>query len=219
MNKQEVIERMCAAGLLPVFRANEVRHLLAASQAYCDAGIPCIEYTMTMPDALALVRQAVAALPPDRAVGAGTVMDARTVELAVQAGAQFIAGPGFCPEVVEACRRLGVVSVAGAVTPTEIMQALRAGADVIKVFPASSVGPSFFAEVLGPFPGIRLMAAGGITAGNVKEFIRAGASVVTVLANGLAAPAYQEGRVGDIRRAAEQFVAAIGEARRERGNG
>lgn len=214
MQRDELIERMCGPGLLPVFRTHQLEHLMAASRAYCEAGISCIEYTLTMPDALTLVHRAVAELPAGCAVGAGTVMDPGTVELAVQAGATFIAGPGFCPEVVAACRRLGVVSVVGAITPTEIMLALRAGADVIKVFPASAVGPSFFAEVLGPFPGVRLMAAGGINLGNVSDYVRAGASVVTVLANGLAAPAYEEGRMADLRAAAQQLLTTIAAARR-----
>jgi len=209
MSGQDVIQNMCQSGILPVFRTHDVRHLMAASRAYYDAGIRCIEYTMTMPDALKLVREAVATLPKDLAVGAGTIRDAATVEQAVRAGARFIAGPGFVPEVVAACRRLGVVSVAGALTPTEIGEALDAGADVIKVFPACSVGPGFFAEVLGPFPEAVLMAAGGINIANAGEYIRAGARIVTLLANGLDAKAYAQGDAAALTAAATKFAIAV----------
>jgi 2-dehydro-3-deoxyphosphogluconate aldolase/(4S)-4-hydroxy-2-oxoglutarate aldolase len=217
MDKQQVVERMCESGVLPVFRTFDVKHLLPASRAFYDAGIACVEYTLTMPNALQLVAEACASLPEDLLVGAGTIMDGPAVDLAVKAGAKFIASPGCSPDMVAACRRHGVVSVVGAATPTEIMQALKHGADVIKVFPASSVGPSFFAEVLGPFPQARLMAAGGITIGNVKDYVLAGAEVVTLLANGLDAQAYATGKVQDITRAAKTFVAAVREAREARG--
>jgi len=212
--KKKLVEEMCGAGILPVFRTRDLKHLMAASRAYYDAGIRCIEYTLTMPDALKLVREAVKTLPKDMVVGAGTIFDAATVEKAVKAGAQFIAGPGFVPEVVAACRTLGVASVAGALTPTEIGAALKAGADVIKVFPACAVGPGFFAEVLGPFPGTVLMAAGGINIGNVGDYIKAGAGVATLLGNGLDAKAYAAGDAAAITAAARKFVDAVALARR-----
>lgn len=217
MSKQEVIERMCQSGVLPVFRTTDVTHLLPASRAFYDAGIGCIEYTLTMPDPLQLIRSAVAALPSDQFVGAGTVMNERHAEQAIEAGARFIAGPGLKPEVVKVCSRLGVVCVAGAITPTEIMLALDLGADVIKVFPACAVGPGFFAEVLGPFPAACLMAAGGITAGNVKEYVRAGAKIVTFLANGIDARAYAAGDVQRITQAAAAFVRIVQSARGDAG--
>lgn len=213
MTKQEVMEKMCSSGVLPVFRTADITHLLPASRAFYEAGIGCIEYTMTMPDPLRLIRDAVATLPAGQVVGAGTVIDERSVELAVAAGARFVAGPGFKNEVVKACNRLGVVCVVGAITPTEVMQALEAGADVIKVFPATSVGPGFFAEILGPFPGTCLMAAGGLNPSNVPDYIRAGAKIVTLLANGLDAHAYATGEVARIRQAAAAFVQTVRDAR------
>jgi 2-dehydro-3-deoxyphosphogluconate aldolase / (4S)-4-hydroxy-2-oxoglutarate aldolase len=214
MNKQDVIRRMCEPGVLPVFRTDDVRHLLPASRAYHDAGIGCVEYTLTMPDAFGLLRAARAELPDDLFLGAGTVLDALSVDRAVAAGAAFIASPGLSEEVVETCLRHGVVSIVGAITPTEIMEALRLGADVIKVFPATCVGPAFFAEVLGPFPGLRLMAAGGMTLANLGDYVAAGAGVVTVLANGLDAPAYARGDAPAITRAAAAWIDAVRAARR-----
>jgi 2-dehydro-3-deoxyphosphogluconate aldolase / (4S)-4-hydroxy-2-oxoglutarate aldolase len=213
MNKQEVIERMCASGILPVFRTSDLKHLFPASKAFLDAGIGCVEYTMTMPNALELVKEGRASLPMELCLGAGTVMDGPTVDRAVAAGAQFIASPGIDADMIRACVRHGVVSVVGAITPSEIMEALRLGADVIKVFPATSVGPGFFAEVLGPFPGLPMMAAGGMSLGNVKDYVAAGAQIVTFLANGLDAAAYAAGDCAAITRAAAKWVDAVRAAR------
>ena len=215
MSKQEVIARMCQSGVLPVFRTADVRNLIPASKAFYEAGVGCVEYTMTMPNVLELVERAAASLPEDLFLGAGTVMDGRTVDLAVRAGAQFIASPGISTEMIQACNRHNVVSVVGAVTPTEIMEAMRLGADVIKVFPATSVGPGFFAEVLGPLPGLRLMAAGGMTLLNLKDYIVAGAEIVTLLANGLDAAAYAAGDCDAITRAAAKWVEAVRTARQK----
>ncbi len=211
--KQEVIEWMCQSGVLPVFRTNDVRNLFPASKAFYAAGIGCVEYTMTMPGVLDLVREGTASLPKDLLLGAGTVMDGPTVELAVAAGAKFIASPGISAEMVQACQAHGVVSVVGAATPSEIMQALRLGADVIKVFPAISVGPGFFAEVLGPFPGICLMAAGGMTLQNIRDYVAAGAAIVTLLGNGLDPAAYAAGDCPAITRGAIKWVEAVLAAR------
>jgi len=213
MNKQAVIERMTGSGVLPVFRTNDVTHLLPASRAIGEAGIGCIEYTLTMPDALELIRKARRELPKSLLVGAGTVLDGRTVEKAVKAGAQFIASPGCSPAMIRACKALGVPSVVGAITPTEVMNALKLGADVIKVFPAPSVGSGFFAEIQGPFPGVVLMAAGGMSPANLGEYVAKGARIITCLANGLDAEAYQTGRLRDITRAAERWVEAVRRAR------
>ena len=216
MNKQEVIGRMCESGILPVFRTADLRNLFPASKAFHDAGIGCVEYTMTMPGALELVKEGVASLPQDLLLGAGTVTEGKTVELAVQAGAKFIASPGADAGMIAACKRLGVVSVVGAMTPTEIMEAVRLGADVIKVFPAISVGPAFFADVLGPFPGLHLMAAGGMSLLTLKDYVSAGAEIITFLANGLDAAAYAAGDCAAITRAAKKWVEAVASARQEK---
>lgn len=208
-----IVKTIYEPGILPVFRTNDVRHLMKASLAYYDAGIRCVEYTLTMPGALGLIKQASKELPPDMIIGAGTILDPKDVAKTVKAGAKFIASPGFIPEIVRACRKLKVASVVGAITPTEIANALKCGANVIKVFPAGVVGPVFFSEILGPFPGICLMAAGGINIHNAGNFIRAGASVVTLLGNGLAAKAYTSGKCAPITRAAREFVQVVQKAR------
>ena len=214
MNKQEVVKRMCASGVLPVFRTDDVRNLLPATKALYDGGIGCVEYTMTMPNALQLIHEGVARLPKDLCLGLGTVADSRTVDLAVEAGARFVASPGICPEMIDACNRNGVASVVGAATPTEIMEAIDLGADVIKVFPAGSVGPVFFENMLGPFPGICMMAAGGMTLDNLKSYVSAGARIVTFVPNLFDAAAYAAGDCQAVTRAAVKWVEAVQTARR-----
>ncbi len=213
MNKQQVIERMCASGILPVFRTSDMRNLFPAVKAFYDAGIGCVEFTMTMPNALQLVREGVAQSPNDLLLGAGTIMDGPTVDKAVEAGAKFIACPGISESMIEACRRNDVVSVVGAMTPTEIMRAVDLGADVIKVFPAVCVGPGFFSDVLGPFPGLHLMAAGGMSLLTVMDYVKAGAEILTFLGNGLEAEAYASGDCATITRTASKWVEAVREAR------
>jgi 2-dehydro-3-deoxyphosphogluconate aldolase / (4S)-4-hydroxy-2-oxoglutarate aldolase len=213
ISKQEVVKRMCASGVLPVYRTSDVKHLTTASQAIYDGGITCIEYTMTMPGALDLIRQSAAALPKDTALGAGTVTDGKTVDQAVEAGASFIASPGISPEMIKACTRNGVASVVGAMTPSEIMNALDLGADVIKVFCAASVGPVFFENMLGPFPGICMMAAGGITLQNLKDYIAAGAQIVTYVPNLLDPGPYAAGDAGPLTQSAVKYVEAVKAAR------
>ena len=215
MDRQTVIDRMTGSGVLPVFRTNDVENLIPAGRAIGEAGIGCIEYTLTMPDALGLIRQARKELPETMLLGMGTVMDGKSVEKAVRAGAQFVASPGCSPAMIRACKALGVPSVVGAITPTEVMNALKLGADVIKVFPAPSVGPGFFAEIQGPFPGVVLMAAGGMSPANLGEYVAGGARIITCLANGLDAEAYRTGRMPAITRVAKKWVAAVAHARNQ----
>jgi 2-dehydro-3-deoxyphosphogluconate aldolase / (4S)-4-hydroxy-2-oxoglutarate aldolase len=217
IKKQAIVERMVQTGLLPVFRTSDVRNLIPATKAFYDAGIACIEYTMTMPNCMHLIRDAAAALPKDLYLGVGTVLDGKTVDLAVEAGASFIASPGLCPEMVNACNRHGVVSVVGVMTPTEIMEAIHLGADVIKVFPAGAVSPEFFADVLGPFPGLHLMAAAKSAMQRLDEFIQAGAEIITFLGNGLDAAAYASGDFATITRTAQKWVASVQTARQSKG--
>jgi 2-dehydro-3-deoxyphosphogluconate aldolase / (4S)-4-hydroxy-2-oxoglutarate aldolase len=216
MNKQEVVKLMCDSGVLPVFRTLDVKNLMAASKAIYDGGIACVEYTMTMPNALDLIKRGAAELPKGVCLGAGTVVDGKNVDLAVQAGAKFIASPGIAPEMVKACVKNNVVSVVGATTPTEIMNALDLGADVIKVFCAASVGPVFFENMLGPFPGICMMAAGGITLANLKDYIAAGAEIVTYVPNLLDPAAYAAGDSETLTRSAVKYVDTVKAARQSK---
>lgn len=213
LNRQEIVQEMCRSGLLPVFRMDDPTHLVAITKAIYEGGIRCIEYTMTMPNAMQLLKDASSKLPSDLVLGMGTITDGQNVDRAVAAGAQFIASPGLSPEMLEACNRHNVASVVGVMTPTEIMTALRLGADVMKIFPAAAVSPDFFTDVLGPFPGIHLMAASKNALRDMNDFILAGAEIVTFLPNALGVEAIATGDCPAITRAVAGLLEKVRVAR------
>lgn len=213
MDKTKIVQQVIDRGVLPVFRTDLVENLIPASLAFIEGGLDVVEYTMTMPGAVRWIEKGRAELPAGALLGAGTVLDAETARLAIQAGAQFVVSPGFAPEVVEMAHRYGVPVVPGAVTPTEIMQALRLGVDLIKVFP-SNVNMAYFADLLAPFPQVKfLAAAGGITPEAMKQYFSAGASVVTLAAQGVDADGFRQGEFTGITKIARQYVETLREIR------
>jgi len=215
MDKQQIIQRMSECGISAVFRTDDTAALIPAAAAFCAGGVPIIEFTMTMPKAVSLIERAAAELPAGAILGAGTVLDAATARTAILAGAQFIVSPVTDAEVVDLCHRYGVLVIPGVMTPNEIMQALRLGVEMIKIFPSCSLGPDGFAEILGPFPGLRLVAAavGGLN--RVADYIAAGAEVVCVPGQGVDAQAFAERRFDAITRIARDLVATV-QATRQR---
>ena len=135
---------------------------------------------MTVPRAVALIEELAATLPADVIVGAGTVLDAETAREVIRAGARFVVSPVFQAEIVDACRDADCAVMPGCFTPTEILAAWEAGADIVKVFPATALGPGFFKDVRGPLPQVRLMPTGGVTRDNAGDWIRAGAVAIGV---------------------------------------
>ncbi|MBN1343591.1 MAG: bifunctional 4-hydroxy-2-oxoglutarate aldolase/2-dehydro-3-deoxy-phosphogluconate aldolase [Phycisphaerae bacterium] len=204
-----ITDRICDIGVVPVFRTDRTDRLLPAAKAYHEGGMHVIEFTMTMPEALASIEKGRSELPDDATLGAGTVLDAETARLAILAGAQFIVSPGLAPKVVEMCHRYGVPVVPGAMTPSEIMQALELGVDVIKVFPAN-IGLPYFADLVAPFPQVRFMAAGGpIPPELAKQYYAAGASVVTVAGQGLDKEAFETGDFGKLTAVVRKYLADL----------
>jgi 2-dehydro-3-deoxyphosphogluconate aldolase/(4S)-4-hydroxy-2-oxoglutarate aldolase len=167
---------------------------------------------MTTPGALRAIEGARGELP-EVLMGAGTVLDAPTARQAILAGAQFLVTPSVRLDVVEVGHRYGVPTIIGAMTPTEILTAWEAGADLVKVFPASVLGPRYLQEVHGPLPQIPLVPTGGITADNAGEFIRAGAAVVCAGSWLVDKKAVADSRYEDITAKAQKFVAAVQQAR------
>ena len=184
MNRQTVLDILLETKIVAVVRMKERRKLESAVRALRAGGIKAVEITLTTPGAL----EVIASLIAERAerkdseftVGAGTVLDGATAEEAVRAGAEFLVSPITDPGMIEAARRAECLVAPGAFTPTEIVQALRAGADIVKVFPATSLGPQFFKDIRGPLPGARLMPTGGVTPENAPDFIHAGACCVGI---------------------------------------
>ncbi|RPJ02153.1 MAG: bifunctional 4-hydroxy-2-oxoglutarate aldolase/2-dehydro-3-deoxy-phosphogluconate aldolase [Candidatus Aminicenantes bacterium] len=151
-----------------------------AAAALRRGGVTAIEITMTVPGAVDIIREMVRTKPQGTLVGAGTILDAGTATEVIAAGADFVVSPVTDRDTIQACREAGVLVAPGAFTPTEIVAAWRAGADIVKVFPATSLGPQFFRDLRGPLPFIRLMPTGGVTLENARLFLAAGACAVGI---------------------------------------
>jgi len=177
MGKTSVVLRLMDSGALGIIRVKGAQDLVQIAKALHAGGLSCLEITMTTPGALRAIEEARGELP-EVIMGAGTVLDAPTARQAILAGAQFLVTPTVSLDVIEVAHRYGVPVVPGAMTPTEILTAWEAGADMVKVFPASVLGPAFIKAVHGPLPQIPLVPTGGITADNAGDFIRAGAALV-----------------------------------------
>lgn len=174
--RRQVVDEVVERGAVAVVRLPEARQALDAIRAIRDGGVSVVELTMTTPGALELIAEL--ARWDDVVVGAGSVLDAEAARRTVDAGARFVVSPVFRAAVVEEAHRLGVPAMPGAFTPTEILTAHEAGADVVKLFPADTLGPAFVKGVLGPMPFLRLMPTGGVTPANVGEWLKAGVAAV-----------------------------------------
>ena len=204
------IEDEGAIAVLRLADPTRVPHVVSALRR---GGVRIIELTMTVPDALSVLRTLATSMPSEVVLGAGTVLDAPTAREAIAAGAQFVVSPVFRPTLIEECHRRDVVMMPGCYTPTEILAAADAGAALVKVFPASSLTPSFIRDLRAPLPGLKLVPTGGVTLRNVGEWLRAGAAAVG-LGSGLVDPrAVGEGDFDAIADRAGQLVTAVREAR------
>ena len=180
LNKQEVLARLKASGVVAILRAESPDGLIEVAQALARGGVEFVEITMTVPDALSVISQAVAALGSKVVIGAGTVLDATATRAAIQAGAGYIISPAVRPAVIEVCRQQDIACMPGAMTPTEVLEAWELGGDVIKIFPANVAGPQFFRDLKGPYPQIALMPTGAVNRETAPQYIRAGACAVGV---------------------------------------
>jgi 2-dehydro-3-deoxyphosphogluconate aldolase / (4S)-4-hydroxy-2-oxoglutarate aldolase len=215
-SRAEVCRRIEEVGVVPIIRAPTAEIALDAVKALLAGGIPIVEITLTVPGAVALLRSLTKELGDrdDVLVGAGTVLDADTARECALAGASFIVSPGLDPAVVAAAHAEGVAALPGALTPTEIMAADAAGADLIKVFPCSAMGGAKYLRALrGPFPRIKLLPTGGITPATLHEYFAAGASAVGLGSELVDVAALQRGESSAVVERAREVVAAVRGAR------
>lgn len=180
MTKEDLLELIRKTGVVAIMRAKSPDQLLAAADAVLAGGVNAIEVTMTTPGALEVIEQATAKYGADVIFGAGSVLDPETARAVILAGAQFVVAPTLNLKTIEVCKRYSVPVIPGAYTPTEILTAWEAGADMVKVFPASAGGPAYIKAVKAPLPQIRLVPVGGVNLNTTADFIRAGADVVGV---------------------------------------
>jgi 2-dehydro-3-deoxyphosphogluconate aldolase/(4S)-4-hydroxy-2-oxoglutarate aldolase len=178
--RAETVARLEACGVVAVIRLQDGSKLRPVVDALADGGVTALEITMTVPRAIALIAEIAPTLPGGFVLGAGTVVDPATAEAAIAAGARFVVGPVFRPAVIETCHRAGAAAMPGCFSPTEILAAWDAGADVVKVFPATALGPGYFKDLRGPLPQLKLMPTGGVTLDNAGDWIRAGAVAIGV---------------------------------------
>lgn len=177
---QDFDERLQESGVIAIMRARSSDQLLDAAEAVHAGGVIAIEVTLTTPGALDVIREATQRYGDSVLFGAGTVLDPESARAAILAGAQFVVAPSVSRATIEVCRRYGVPVMPGAFTPTEIVSAWQAGADYVKVFPASVGGPGLIKALRGPLPQVRLIPVGGVDLTNTADFVRAGADVVGV---------------------------------------
>jgi 2-dehydro-3-deoxyphosphogluconate aldolase/(4S)-4-hydroxy-2-oxoglutarate aldolase len=214
--RPEIVREIERCGVVAIIRLQDPTAVRGVVDALAEGGLRALEVTMTVPRAIELIGELAPTLPDDFIFGAGTVLDADTAHRAARAGAQFIVSPVFRPEVIGAAHDEGIPAMPGCFTPTEILSAWEAGADLVKVFPATSVGPSYLKDIKGPLPQIKLMPTGGVSVENAGDWLRAGAVAVGVgsaLVDTKAIAAKQFGIITDNARRIVANVRAAREAR------
>jgi len=211
--RSDTVGRVEACGVVAVIRLQDSSKLRAVVDALAAGGVKALEITMTVPRAIELIGEIAPTLPPDFVIGAGTVVDPDTAHAAILAGARFIVGPVLRPAVIEVCHRYDVAVMPGCFSPTEILTAWEAGADVVKVFPATALGPSYFRDIRGPLPHLKLMPTGGVTLDNAGDWIRAGAVAIGVGTALVDVKLVAAGDFAAITERARRFVDAVRAAR------
>ena len=210
----EVVRRIGEIGIVPVVRASSVEEANRAVEAICAGGIPAVEITMTVPNAVSVIREIVQQRGKDVLIGAGTVTNAAQAEACILAGAQFLVSPGFSAAVLAEAKNHSILAIPGALTPTELMTAQEHGATLVKIFPCGNVGGAKYLKSLkAPFPQAMLIPTGGVNTANAADFIAAGAFALGVGADLVDAAALREGNLDKITKAARELVNAVSSAR------
>jgi 2-dehydro-3-deoxyphosphogluconate aldolase/(4S)-4-hydroxy-2-oxoglutarate aldolase len=213
MSREAQLRHVLDCGVVAVVRAPEPGHLVEVVRALAEGGVTVVEITLTVPGALDVVRQARAALGDRVLLGAGTVLDPETARAALLAGAEFVVSPTLNLDVVRLCHRYDRLVFPGAFSPTEVLAAWEAGADVVKVFPADVLGTAYFKALRGPLPQVRLMPTGGVDLDTAADFLRAGACCLGV-GGQLVEPAAVANRdFGRVRDLARRYAAIVREVR------
>jgi 2-dehydro-3-deoxyphosphogluconate aldolase/(4S)-4-hydroxy-2-oxoglutarate aldolase len=213
MSRADVTAAIESMGVVAVIRMKDPARLRAVVDALADGGVRALEVTMTVPRAVELIGDLAPTMPSGFVLGAGTVVDAATAHAVIDAGARFIVSPVFRRAVIEACHQHDVPAMPGCFSPTEILDAHDAGADVIKVFPATMLGPQFLKDVRAPLPQVKLMPTGGVTLDNAGDWIRAGAVAVGVGSALVDSKAIDAGRFEVIAANARRVLASVAAAR------
>jgi 2-dehydro-3-deoxyphosphogluconate aldolase / (4S)-4-hydroxy-2-oxoglutarate aldolase len=214
MKKEEIRQQIIDIGIVPVLRVSSPTLALAAAKAVFAGGIPIIEVTMTIPKAVDVIRELVMSMSSDLIVGAGTVLDVQAAQQCLDSGAEFLVSPVFDLETIKLANSAGKLMMAGALTPTEIVNAWSRGSDFVKVFPCGNVGGSKYIQALrGPLPHIPLIPTGGVSLDTAADFITACASALGVGTELISESELKAGNPMHITRIAKRFVTIVQEAR------
>ena len=209
------LQQILDGGIVAVVRSPDSQQLVEVARALADGGIFAVEITMSVPNALDVLRQVRQALGDRLLLGAGTVLDSETARAVLLAGAEYIVAPTLNLGVIRLCKRYGKLVMPGAFTPTEILTAWEAGADIVKVFPADVVGPAFFKAVRAPLPQVKLMPTGGVNLQTAGEFLKAGACCLGVGGQLVDPQLVAKREFDQIRELAKQYVAVVQRTRKE----
>jgi 2-dehydro-3-deoxyphosphogluconate aldolase/(4S)-4-hydroxy-2-oxoglutarate aldolase len=213
MDSKEIRERLEKIGIVPCARVSVPEQAIYAAQTLYEAGLPVVEVTLTLREAPQVIEQ-LARQFSDLIIGAGTVLDQASAQRSIDAGARFITCPGFIPEVVALAKKAGVVVFPGALTPTEVIAAWKAGADFVKIFPAATVGgPDYVRALKVPLPQIPLIVTGGVNQLTAFDYIRSGASAIGVGKELLPKESLLHHQTNRIEQLAGRFIKMVIEAR------
>jgi 2-dehydro-3-deoxyphosphogluconate aldolase/(4S)-4-hydroxy-2-oxoglutarate aldolase len=213
MSKETDLRHVLDCGIVAVVRSPDSRQLVDVVRALADGGVTVVEITMTVPHALDVLTQVRQELGDRILLGAGTILDTETARAVLLAGAEYIVSPTVNLDVIALCRRYDKLVMPGAFTPTEILTAWEAGADIVKVFPADVVGPAFFKALRGPLPQVRVMPTGGVDLTTAAAFLKAGACCLGIGSQLVEPDAVAKRDFARIRDLAKQYVAIVKQTR------
>lgn len=215
MTKEQVRNKIMEIGIVPVVRAASAQQAMQAAAAVCAGGIPIVEITMTVPGAIDVIAQLANNIGKDVLIGAGTVLDAEVAQRCIDAGADFLVSPGFDLATVQLARLRGKLMMAGALTPTEVIAAWKAGSDFVKIFPCGTVGGAKYIKALkAPLPQVPMVPTGGVNLDTAAGFIQAGADALGIGGELVSAAACKSGNLSVITEAARLYLDIVQEARR-----
>lgn len=211
MTKAAVLTSLKEIGLVPVLRAESVDKALALVEAIAAGGVTAMEVTMTVPGAIQVMRK-LTEQRPDLLIGAGTVLDPETARACILEGAKFVVSPALNVKTIEMCHRYSVAALPGALTPTEVVNAWQAGADVVKIFPASAMGGAkYLSSLKAPLPQVEMIPTGGVSLDTAKSFLDAGAFALGVGADLVNTKAMAEGKPEVVTESARKYMAIVKE--------
>ncbi len=209
MQQLAPLTRIYKSGIIAVIRASSGERLVDVAEALVAGGVEVMEVTFTVPQAHRVLEQVASRLGDRILLGAGTVLDTETARIALLSGAEFIVSPAVNRDVIELCRRYGKLVMPGAFTPTEVITAWQAGADIVKIFPSEFHGPAYLKTLKAPLPQVRMMPTGGVNLNTAKDYLAAGAFALGVGSSLIDSKAVESGDFAKIESLARQFAKAV----------